>query len=90
MASKFTAVKKYFSKFWDAGFVFQNVFIPLAVLTLYFVLSAYLLPDGVTRIFASDLWKPSLALTILSGLAFFGILKLKKSSKLVNKRTSEK
>ena len=77
MASKFTAVKKYFSKFWDAGFVFQNAFIPLAVLTLYFVLSSYLLPGGVNQIFAEESWKLSLILAVGSGMLVFALWKLK-------------
>ena len=90
MGSVLNSVKKYFLKFWDAGFIFRNAFVPLVVLTLYFALFAYLLPDGVNRVFASDLWKPSLVLVGLAGLAAAAFWKFKGEKRLIPERPADK
>jgi hypothetical protein len=90
MASKIALVKKYFSKFWNANFLFSNALIPLAVLTLYLVSFSYFLPKGVNRFFAEELWRPALILTGLVGLAVIALLRFKKASKLTFKKSVEK
>jgi hypothetical protein len=89
MASKFTGVKKYFSKFFDVGFLFSNAFIPLAILTLYFVLFSYALPEGVNQVFAGELWKPSLVLVALTVLVILAIWRFKKGSGFSLDRSTE-
>ena len=80
-------VRKYLSKFWDANFIFRNAFIPLLVLTLYFFLCAYFLPEGVNKTFAQESWPFSLGFTTLSGLFALVLWKLKVNSAV--KRSAE-
>jgi len=87
MTFKFSAVRKYFSKFWSANFLFSNALIPLSVLTLYLVSFSYFLTNGVNRFFAEELWRPAL---ILAGLAVVTLLRFKKVSKLTFKKSAEK
>ena len=60
--------KQYFSKFLDPQFIFSTAFIPIAVLSVYFVLFAYLLPDGVNKVFAEKSWKYTLLLAAAAGV----------------------
>lgn len=77
MASNLVRFRKYLSKFFDAGFLFSNAFVPLVVLTLYFVLFSYLLPEGVNKVFAGESWKLSLGLAGVAGLLVFVLWRLK-------------
>jgi len=90
MVSKFAAARNYFSKFWDAGFLFSNAFIPLVFLTLYFVSFSYILPEGVNNVFADRSWKLSLVMTAAVGLVFLALFKLKKGGKITLKKPAEK
>jgi hypothetical protein len=85
MAYNLRSVKKYFSKFVDANFLFSNAFVPLAVLTLYFLLFSYFLPQGVNSVFSGKVWKISLLFTAASGILVLSLLKIK-GSKLTLKK----
>ncbi|MEX2013433.1 MAG: hypothetical protein WD897_00760 [Parcubacteria group bacterium] len=86
MTLKFTSVKKYFFRFWNAGFFLPNILIPLAVLTLYFVVLTKVLPDGVVnQAFASRGWKHAAVLTAGLYAAFFAIFKFKKGRTIMLK-----
>src|SRR3990172_9791963 len=85
MAYNLRSVKKYFSKFWDANFLFSNAFVPLAVLTLYFLLFFYVLPKGVNSVFAGKVWKISLLFTAASGILVLSLLRIKVGKLILKK-----
>jgi hypothetical protein len=49
-------------------FIFSNVFIPLIVLSAYFIPLANFLPDGVTKVFAEKSWKYTVVVAGATGL----------------------
>lgn len=63
-----TVVKNYFSKFWDPGFLFSNVALPLGVLTTYCLVLSAVLPEGVNKYFAFRSWGFFLALAVVAAL----------------------
>ncbi|KAA3644819.1 MAG: hypothetical protein DWQ07_15555 [Chloroflexi bacterium] len=84
------------NKFWEANFFFQNMFIPLAVLALYFFTLAQLLssslfqPIGINYVFASRSWPYVLGLVLVIFLVFFVVNRIRGGERLVFKRSTEK
>lgn len=53
-----------------ARFLFSRVLIPMAVMSVYFVLSSFLLPAGVSKVFATRSAGYLVPITIVLGIAF--------------------
>src|SRR3989337_3747156 len=90
MAKTDSAAKQYLSKFWDARYLFSNAFIRLLALSLYLITFAYLLPDGVNKVFAAKSWKYILALAGVAGLVSLALFRGNKRKKPVIKQQIEK
>jgi hypothetical protein len=87
--SKVVAVKKYFSKFFNASFVLSHALIPLVVLTLYCVLLAHVLPNGINKSFAGETWKLSLSVAVAVDLLAFVLWKFGKGTRLLLGKETE-
>src|SRR3990172_4546635 len=90
MAKKSSAFKQGASRFWDAGFIFSNGFVPLVVLSLYLILFAYLLPDGVNKVFAHKSWKYTILLAGVAGMVSLVLFRSSKRRRPVIKKQVEK
>jgi hypothetical protein len=62
--------------------LFSHVVIPFVILTLYFYLFSWLLPDGINKFFVIEAWQPSLLLTAGFCLLFFVVLIINKRNDL--------
>ena len=89
MAITRSPIGRYLSSFADARFLFPNAIIPLMVISLYFVIFANLLPEGVTKVFAEESWKYSIALAAGSGLVSLGLLKCQRKRNMEALRKRE-
>jgi len=89
MTKRFWFFKKYFLRFWDTGFIFRNVFVPLAVLSLYLFFLSRFLSVGVSQNFSRDLLTLTFSVWILVGLLVFILWKLK-IGKLEFRKAEEK
>jgi len=76
-------IKRYTSSFWNAGFLLSHALVPLVVVTLYCVVLAYLLPEGVNKVFTGRAWKFFLSLAVAVDLLAFVLWKFDKSTQLV-------
>ena len=83
------AVKRYVSRFWDTEFLLSHALVPLVVVTLYCVVLAQLLPDGVNKVFAGRAWKFFLSLAVAVDLLAFVLWKFDKSAKLLPGKETE-
>lgn len=68
MAKQISAVRRYWSRLWNSQFIFSNAFVPLIVLSLYLILFAYFLPEGVNKVFAEKSWRYTGGLAGVAGL----------------------
>lgn len=72
----------------DVNYFFSNIYVPLAVLVLYFVSFEYLIsdilniPNGVNFVFVSRAWKYFSLLAVASSWIFLAILKIKKGGEV--------
>lgn len=66
-------IKNYLAKFLRADFILANAFVPLVVLSVYFMLFALVLPVGINKVFAARLWKYSLAMVIIAAVGFLAL-----------------
>lgn len=82
-------VKRCYFRFWDAGFLLSHALVPLVVVTLYCVVLAHVLPDGVNKVFAGRAWKLFLSLAVAVGLLAFVLWKFGKSTRLLPGKETE-
>lgn len=74
----------------NASFFISQILIPLGVLSLYFVSSSLLLPDGVNKVFVTRSAKFVQPITIFLFIAFIFISGLRKNKQLLFSTAGEK
>src|SRR3970040_160835 len=90
MVKKISRLRKYLTSFWDTNFLFSNVFIPLIVLTGYFIVFSLLLPQGVNKLFAEKSWRLTLLLAGLVGAVTFALFVSRKGKQSSFEQSKEK
>lgn len=64
------------------NYLFSHLVVPFILLTVYFILFSWVLPDGVNKAFVTGAWKLSLLLTAGFGVIFFILLIKNKDNNL--------
>ena len=90
MAKQTSASKRYWAGLWNAQFIFSNAFVPLIVLSVYLILFAYFLPDGVNKVFAHKSWKYTILLAGVAGMVSLVLFRSSKRRRPVIKKQVEK